>query len=263
MVPKVLVVGDVMADRYWIGTTTRVSPEAPIPVVKVNESWIAPGGAGNVRANLEAMGVEVRHVQGRGCPVKNRLMVGDTQVARWDEDDHVEPIVLESLDLALRGWVPDAIVVSDYGKGSIHTDVIRWIGLQDVPTYVDTKQSPYAFCEIRDVTFFPNELEYEQYQTDYEETEYKWRVVQKRGAKGLTFRTPGYEEEQPAMARFVKSVCGAGDVVLAAVVAGEQYKKGYPLMTVSPVELASIAAAIAVEKPYTAVVTLEEINARL
>lgn len=55
---KVLVVGDVMLDRFWHGSATRMSPEAPVPVVNVGEVDDRPGGAGNVAVNLAALGVE-------------------------------------------------------------------------------------------------------------------------------------------------------------------------------------------------------------
>ena len=54
---KVLVIGDVMLDRFWHGKATRISPEAPVPVVKVSDVDDRPGGAGNVAVNLAALGV--------------------------------------------------------------------------------------------------------------------------------------------------------------------------------------------------------------
>ena len=55
---KVLVIGDVMLDRFWHGAATRISPEAPVPIVKVAGVDDRPGGAGNVAINLAALGVE-------------------------------------------------------------------------------------------------------------------------------------------------------------------------------------------------------------
>ena len=53
---RVLVVGDTMLDRYWIGDVTRISPEAPVPIVNIGEVRERPGGAGNVAANIAALG---------------------------------------------------------------------------------------------------------------------------------------------------------------------------------------------------------------
>src|SRR5262249_29507672 len=54
----ILVVGDVMLDRYWFGDTSRVSPEAPVPIVKINDKNDRPGGAGNVALNIAALGAK-------------------------------------------------------------------------------------------------------------------------------------------------------------------------------------------------------------
>ena len=56
---RVLVVGDLMLDQYWHGSTSRVSPEAPVPIVHVDHRESRPGGAGNVALNLAALGVQV------------------------------------------------------------------------------------------------------------------------------------------------------------------------------------------------------------
>ena len=57
---RVLVLGDIMLDRYWQGDTTRVSPEAPVPVVRVSDIKDRPGGAGNVALNIAALGAAAR-----------------------------------------------------------------------------------------------------------------------------------------------------------------------------------------------------------
>ena len=56
---RVLVVGDVMLDRYWFGEVSRISPEAPVPVVKIDRSEERPGGAANVARNIAALGARV------------------------------------------------------------------------------------------------------------------------------------------------------------------------------------------------------------
>ena len=56
---RILVVGDVMLDRYWFGDVSRISPEAPVPVVKVDRSEDRPGGAANVARNAAALGARV------------------------------------------------------------------------------------------------------------------------------------------------------------------------------------------------------------
>src|SRR5204862_7076945 len=55
---SVLVIGDIMLDRYWFGDTSRISPEAPVPIIKINGADNRPGGAGNVALNIAALGAQ-------------------------------------------------------------------------------------------------------------------------------------------------------------------------------------------------------------
>ena len=253
--PRVLVVGDAMTDTYYFGTATRVSPEAPVLIVKVNEVRSFPGGAENVIANLRALGADTKLVFGEyrntgGLPNKNRLMVGNIQVARWDQWDELQPIAVEKLEQAVSRWTPDAIVVSDYGKGSVSDEVISWVNSQQIPLFVDTKGSPARF--YYEATFFPNAQEYDTHEKSYNDIE---EVILKQGAGGISRLWRGTLQEWfPAYARNVVSVCGAGDTVIAA----------YAYFTIlgDPAALfkASIAAAVVVEKPWTATATLDEID---
>jgi D-beta-D-heptose 7-phosphate kinase/D-beta-D-heptose 1-phosphate adenosyltransferase len=259
--PKILVVGDAMVDQYRFGTTTRISPEAPIPVVKVTDYKTFHGGAGNVFTNLVALGAEVRLRAGEPTPIKNRLMVGNTQVARWDTNDEVQPILLEQLDQAILHWTPDAIVVSDYGKGSVDEHVIDWLHtVEGIPIFIDTKSSPRRFDRAARitqpaVTFFPNLTEYTQHDDDYVD---EYSVILKRGADGLSRLEYGILQEfYRAYATNVISVCGAGDTVLAA------YAYFTALGDPAALFKASIAAAIVVEKPWTATASAKEIDERI
>jgi bifunctional ADP-heptose synthase (sugar kinase/adenylyltransferase) len=257
MKPKILVVGDAMYDKYYIGTTTRISPEAPIPVVKVVETKFFGGGCLNVDRNLRDLGAETRVVHGWNCspgtraevPQKNRLVVGTQQIARWDEYDEVSSIDLERLDEAILHWEPTAIVVSDYGKGSINYDVRNWIYSKGKQVFVDSKSNPEEWS-WHGVTLFPNQHEYEQFKFDYD---YRPSVVLKRSEKGIQRLEQGkVVEEYPAWASHVVSVCGAGDTVLAAY--AYAYCVGLP-----PLPFSNAAAAVVVSKPWTSTATSEEI----
>jgi bifunctional ADP-heptose synthase (sugar kinase/adenylyltransferase) len=254
MQPKILVLGDAMLDNYFIGEATRISPEAPIPVVKVHDCKTIEGGAANVVNNLRALGAEVafpREEAIHGCPVKNRLMVGNTQVARWDVADDLPPYDITLLDRQIRDWRPDGIVVSDYAKGSINYDVINWVAKQNIATFVDTKRGPWNTTW----TYFPNRHEYEQYRDTYVD---RVNVIYKRGPEGIDRLHSGkVVEHYPAYARHVVSVIGAGDIILANYV--------YATLAGRPDALfrASVAAAVAVEKPWTSIVTNDEIDARI
>jgi D-beta-D-heptose 7-phosphate kinase/D-beta-D-heptose 1-phosphate adenosyltransferase len=147
---KILVVGDVMLDRYWWGNVARISPEAPVPVVRLTETTLAAGGAANVAVNVCGLGAEpllvgivgadreadqVRDVlqkagvaadhlveiSGRPTTVKTRVIAHSQQVARVDQemeqdlDAAAEARLLTRLETLVP--VADAIIVSDYAKG--------------------------------------------------------------------------------------------------------------------------------------------------
>ncbi len=153
---RILVVGDLMLDVYLRGGASRISPEAPVPVVHVRDEWHALGGAANVAANLAALGVETeligivgrdwagdvfRDVAGaagihvdrvlaledRPTTMKTRVLVGHQQVARYDREengdlvDHMEALS-ERVEAAAAE--ADAIVLEDYDKGVLVTGVI-------------------------------------------------------------------------------------------------------------------------------------------
>ena len=90
---KLLVVGDIMLDRYWYGNASRVSPEAPVPVVRVDNREGRPGGAGNVALNLSALGSAARLIG--NCWEKDETGEGATisiagsrsllQISTWSE----------------------------------------------------------------------------------------------------------------------------------------------------------------------------------
>jgi len=154
---KILVVGDLMLDKYIYGSVNRISPEAPVPVVLVNEEGSRPGGAANVALNIQSLGGQaiVAGIMGadkegvelkaaltcRGILpegvvesnktrtiVKTRIMADRQQVVRIDREDPPEVTASVIKDLCkkiakLAGSV-DGIIIADYGKGVICQEVI-------------------------------------------------------------------------------------------------------------------------------------------
>ena len=176
---RVLVVGDVMVDRYYAGTVRRISPEAPVPVVAVAEETQRLGGAANVAANLRALGARVDIVgvvggDAEGRWVREELSRGDVGVAGLVEDRdrpttlkcrvvaHSQHVVrfdrecpsrlpaaaLRPLVEALAAaWADaDAVVVSDYAKGLVDARLMERVrGLvrrRRIPVAIDPK-SPH------------------------------------------------------------------------------------------------------------------------
>ena len=173
--PSILLVGDVMLDRYFDGTVERISPEAPVPVLHVRRSFERPGGAANVAVNMAAMGglpmlvgavgtddagrrlaavLEQDGVSGGSLvatgsiptTVKTRLLAGHNQIARFDEESTlVDPVVHETVAERIAGGLPRAhvAVISDYAKGVCDARVCRTVieaaKARGIPVIVDPK----------------------------------------------------------------------------------------------------------------------------
>lgn len=160
---KVLVVGDVILDRYWWGNVDRISPEAPVPIVRLDRTTLAAGGAANVAANiaglgaealllgvvgedteanmlageLEKAGVSPSHLvlaPRRPTVVKTRIIAHSQQVVRVDQeiDRTLDKEAKRILVSALRQLLPacDIVVVSDYDKGVLADDVLTEVIMQ-------------------------------------------------------------------------------------------------------------------------------------
>jgi len=118
-VNRVLVVGDVMADEYWYGTVSRVSPEAPVPVVSITDVETRQGGAANIANNIEAMGVPCERLFGGGQRIRKIRLLSKTQhLLRADYDFPQEPVKCDQTYLDALGRC-QIVVFTDYRKGSL------------------------------------------------------------------------------------------------------------------------------------------------
>jgi D-beta-D-heptose 7-phosphate kinase/D-beta-D-heptose 1-phosphate adenosyltransferase len=180
----ILVVGDVMLDRYFWGVATRLSPEAPVPVVQVIQVSALLGGAGNVAANLVGMQHEIalvgacgkdpaadalRHTarglgltdylveeKDRPTTTKTRVVAGSQQITRIDEEIMKELYKKGKVEVRknIKKVLPKckAVIVSDYAKGVVDNELVKDIlELTDVPVFVDPKGVNWekyagAFC---------------------------------------------------------------------------------------------------------------------
>ncbi|HET7158279.1 MAG TPA: PfkB family carbohydrate kinase, partial [Burkholderiales bacterium] len=174
--PRVLVVGDVMLDRYWFGEVARISPEAPVPVVKIDRVEERPGGAANVARNAAALGAEVSllSVVGRdeAGVILRRLLKADRVRAHLQVDSELQTTIKlrvigrqqqlvrvdfetppshEALASKLRDFKrmlrnTQAVVLSDYGKGGLtHIgSMIRLARSLGRPVLVDPKGEDYS-----------------------------------------------------------------------------------------------------------------------
>lgn len=175
-VARILVVGDVMLDRYWFGEVSRISPEAPVPVVKVERSEERPGGAANVARNCAALGAKVsllsvvgadeagrslaRLMDGEGIEtslhedanlsttIKLRVVGRQQQLLRIDFENAPAHEVLRAKLADFERQLPrcDLVILSDYGKGGLaHIgEMIRLARAAGKPVLVDPKGEDYA-----------------------------------------------------------------------------------------------------------------------
>ncbi|WP_438280102.1 bifunctional D-glycero-beta-D-manno-heptose-7-phosphate kinase/D-glycero-beta-D-manno-heptose 1-phosphate adenylyltransferase HldE [Pseudomonas alabamensis] len=171
----VLVVGDVMLDRYWHGGTSRISPEAPVPVVKVDQIEDRPGGAANVALNiaalgapallvgvtgedeaaeslansLEAAGVQaaLQRIEHQPTIVKLRVMSRHQQLLRIDFEEafDTDTQALQQSVEALLDQVK-VLVISDYGKGALknHQALIQAAVARGIPVLADPKGKDFS-----------------------------------------------------------------------------------------------------------------------
>jgi bifunctional ADP-heptose synthase (sugar kinase/adenylyltransferase) len=204
----VLLLGDAMEDVYWEGWAKDISAEAPIVRTIIHTKHRYPGGAANVWAILGDAEVWVARYFGEGRPLKYRIMSDGHQVARFDLDDECQPILLPP-NMNLDGC--KVVIVSDYHKGSIDQKVLGFLASipSEIPIFVDTKRNPNLYPD-RSI-FFPNDKEFNQF--DYFSRPID-QIMHKHGHSGLHYNGKWYMH----LASEVKSVVGAGDVVLAAFV---------------------------------------------
>lgn len=194
---RIVVIGDVMLDRYLIGDTERLSPEAPVPVVMVHDRRSALGGAANVAANVSAIGATgclvgvvgddqdgqalrqemaaaqlddryLLNLAARPTTSKTRVVARGQQVVRIDEevdtllDDGESDKLIARLNEALEG--ADALLLEDYNKGALTPAVIKAAlaaaRKRGIPTVVDPKFRQFFAYEGATV-FKPNRRELE------------------------------------------------------------------------------------------------------
>ena len=172
---RTLVVGDVMLDRYWLGSVNRVSPEAPVPIVLVDSTELRVGGAGNVAANIRGLGancnlisivgndeggrkvLEILEKQGVECHMKIdkdcstteklRILGRNQQLLRADFEASPNNETINSCLKHYEKIIPktDVVILSDYGKGSVRdcNKMIQLANKKNIPIVVDPKGTDF------------------------------------------------------------------------------------------------------------------------
>ena len=308
---RILVLGDIMLDRYLWGDADRLSPEAPVPVVNVTAETSTVGGAANAAHNLRALGIRVELIgmagqdaEGRQLAavlaeqqidfdaqllrpeiatiVKTRVMCRRQQLCRLDQErdpaQYALPAKFLSEVLAPKLAAADAVILSDYAKGVIDSDTIRFVQAHVRPqTLVALDPKPRPELAFRGIDLMtPNRAEALQL-AGWQGTAAKTfpavevvRGIQERhlpkmlvvtlGADGMLVCPDGKPGRQiPTAAREVFDVSGAGDTVIAVLTAA--LAAGASLDDAAA--LANLAAGVVVGKIGTATATAEEILSRI
>jgi len=305
--PKILVIGDLILDEYIWGGVSRISPEAPVPVLATRSETMALGGAANVANNLVALDCDVtlvgaigqdekgdrllqkikqRNIDTQGIfrfvhrptTSKIRIIAHNQQILRIDKEDN-RPITEETENKIVQfvnEKLPtmDGVICSDYRKGILTERVIKSVIHRAQKSkklvIVDPKSADFALYKGANA-LTPNQKEVEQAtpikinnQLDLDRAaEYLLGLTKAdtllitRGKDGMTlYRNKEKPVQIQTLAREVADVTGAGDTVVSVfgmmMFSGFEYKES--------AVLSNMAAGVVVEKPGTAVVTLNEIN---
>ena len=190
---KILVVGDLMLDRYWKGSVNRISPEAPVPIIDINLCEDKPGGAANVAKNLSDFGMEVTLVGIIGkdeaaddlkrnissldikflpiidpnirTTLKLRVIDRNKQLIRIDHEDINASSKIDDLNKSIMSYINDfdGIIFSDYDKGVVKPvikNTLDYCKKNNIKTFIDPKGTSFD-CYKNSFLLKPNLKEFE------------------------------------------------------------------------------------------------------
>ena len=213
---KLLVIGDSCIDIFRYGEVDRLAPEAPIPVVRPVQEIRNSGMAGNVVANLKALGADVDFVTNKQEIRKIRYICSkyNHPLLRVDENDTCDRIEIENVLTNIQWDVYDAIIISDYCKGFLHEDDIEYISQSHPHTFLDTKRILGHWAN--NISYI--KINYQEYINNKEVLESEVHLFERsiitRGKFGCDYNHKNY----PTVNVPVKDVSGAGDTFLSGLV---------------------------------------------
>ena len=292
---NVLLVGDFMVDQYIFCSSTRMSPEAPVPVLNPEKIYSTPGGAGNVAFNLSALGASVTcvgcvgsdsegieliqlleekdintdllYITGLPTTLKRRYYANGNQVLRVDVEKEVKDWTPSIADMEYDKY--DLILLSDYNKGVLNN---RWFSnIQGQNIFVDPKKDDFSFYSnatiitpnlnelqrASNLKIIDNETVVKTCQMIMKKNSNLKYILAKKGDRGMTIVGKNdYVKHIDAHKVDNPDVTGAGDTVIAAF--SLAFAKTNDIEDAA--KIANAAAAIVVGKKGTASVTIKEIN---
>ena len=187
---KILIIGDAMLDKYYLGSTERISPEAPVPVLKVESEILKPGGAANVASNISSLGQDTTLIANIGIDTngkilkkligaqkinliskndkkiktttKSRFISQNQQLIRVDDETNDKINFLMPSNIESQVKKCDALIFSDYKKGAQNniTKLIKLANKFKKPVFIDPKGDNFD-CYKNSFCITPNRKEFE------------------------------------------------------------------------------------------------------
>lgn len=244
---NVLLIGDSCTDQYNIGTVDRISPEAPVPVLKIVNTYELPGMSANVNLNLKNLNIDADFIHNDTPIIKTRFIDkrSGQHLIRVDSEETIIPWSRRT-PFPLHQY--DVIVISDYDKGFLTYESIRYlVEMSTCPVFIDTKKKDLAFFgEDSRVYIKINDLESKL------ATSKPTNLIVTRGDEGASYNGKLF----PTKPVEVMDVCGAGDTFLAALTAQYLLTKDIE----KAILFANVAAGITVQHRGNYAPTYDEIN---
>ena len=243
---NILVIGDNGIDEFIYGTTVRLAPEAPVPVLNPIEKTSNNGMAGNVVANLKSLGINTFFVSNE-TPILKKRFVDERSgqiLLRVDENDKTERISNNTLGKIKNNKFDDvqihAIIISDYDKGFLEENDIKFICENNHNVFIDTKKVLGKWC--KEATFIKiNHVEYQHTEYTLDELCIKDKLIITLSSKGCMHRDKVY----PVKKVQIRDVSGAGDTFLSGLVSEYVLSNNIE----NAIKFAQDCATIVVQKP--------------
>ena len=254
---KVLIIGDIIIDRYIYGTSTRLSPEAPVPVVTYRHEVEKLGGAGLVYENLKSLGVDVTLFDAdQPHSVKTRVICDGHYITRIDNDEHANgDEVLRAIKRQPNLEQYEYVILSDYNKGTLDEsiEIIKYLNTFGCKVIVDPKEHANHYKGAWLVK--PNYKEF----GDFGFTNWRGNIITTNAGENVVASIDSEVYDVPVEKVEVSDVTGAGDCFLAAFVYA--LTKGYDYKHC--IELAVKGSTEAVTHVGTYALTVRDLEDRI
>jgi len=253
---KVLVLGDVIIDKYIYGTSERLSPEAPVPVVKYQRKVETLGGAGLVYENLKSLGVDVTLFETKQpSSIKTRVICDGHYVTRIDDDKRASGNAVLADVLSNDFSQYEYVILSDYDKGVLDEslEIIEHINKFNCKIIVDPKEYANQYKDAWLVK--PNYKEFDEFGFTY----WQSNIITTKAGDNVVATIDNINYNIPVEPVEVSDVTGAGDCFLAAFVYGLTKQYNYKRC----LELAVKGSREAVKHVGTHTLTVSDLEERI